>query len=189
MKSIHNTAQDRPKCKRYDDTSDALIRAHTLAQPVCTAADSPTANSGRGAVNARRSIRGSWCSMAVLTVFAVVMLAASITPALAATAITNCTELQNIRNNLSDDYYLANDINCSGFDYDGKGFMPIGNPSNKFTGTFDGNGYKITGLYINRGSSQYVGLFGWADLGSEITNVSLEEVDINGSYSVGGLVG
>ena len=31
-------------------------------------------------------------------------------PALAATPITTCTELQNIRNNLNGDYYLANDI-------------------------------------------------------------------------------
>ena len=49
-------------------------------------------------------------------------------PAQAATPITNCTELQNICNDLTGDYYLAKDINCSGFDYgDGKGFMPIGN--------------------------------------------------------------
>jgi hypothetical protein len=64
-------------------------------------------------------------------------------PALAATPITNCTELQNIHNNLAGDYYLANDIDCSGFDYgDGKEFMPIGNWSSKFTGTFDGRGCK-----------------------------------------------
>ncbi|MEA1894591.1 MAG: LamG-like jellyroll fold domain-containing protein [Euryarchaeota archaeon] len=37
----------------------------------------------RGTMNARRSIQGKWCSMAVLTIFAAVMLAASIAPALA----------------------------------------------------------------------------------------------------------
>ena len=37
--------------------------------------------------------------------------------ALAATPITTCAELQNIRGNLGGGYYLANDIDCSGFDY------------------------------------------------------------------------
>ena len=46
MKSRHNTRQNRPIVNATDDTSDALLRAHTLAQPVCTAADNPTANSG-----------------------------------------------------------------------------------------------------------------------------------------------
>jgi hypothetical protein len=78
-------------------------------------------------------------------------------PALAATPITTCAELQNIRNNLAGDYYLANDIDCSGFDYgDGKGFMPIGTEGTKFTGTFDGKGHKITHLYINRPSTNAI---------------------------------
>ena len=88
----------------------------------------------------------------------------------------------------TDDYYLANDINCSGFDYgDGKGFMPIGNSSSKFTGRFDGKGYKITHLYINR--INHVGLFGYTGSGSEIMGVGLEEVSIRGNDNVGGLVG
>jgi len=48
MKYRHNTAQDQPKCKRYDDTYDALIHMRTLAQPIRTAADSPTANEWQG---------------------------------------------------------------------------------------------------------------------------------------------
>ncbi len=76
-------------------------------------------------------------------------------PALAATPITNCAELQNIRTDLAGDYYLANDIDCSGFG----NFMPIGTSSNRFTGTFDGKGYKITHLYINQPSTWEVGLF------------------------------
>jgi hypothetical protein len=112
-------------------------------------------------------------------------------PALAATPITTCAELQNMKDDLTGDYYLANDINCSGFDYagDGKGFMPVGTLSNKSTGTFDGKGYKITHLYINRPSTICVGLFGCTGSGSEIENVSLEEVDVCGRLGVGGLVG
>jgi hypothetical protein len=131
--------------------------------------------------------------MAVLATFAVVMLAASITPAQAAslgTPITTCADLQNISNDLAGDYYLANDIDCSGFDFgDGNGFMPIGNSSSQFTGIFDGKGYKITNLVINRSSMDYVGLFGYAGSESEIKDVGLEDVDVNGSSYVGGLVG
>ena len=105
------------------------------------------------------------------------------------TAITNCTELQNMKDNLAGDYYLASDIDCFGFDYgDSGGFMPIGNDSNKFNGTLDGQGYKITDLYINRPSTHYGGLFGYTDSGSEIKNVGLD-VDISGSNYVGSLVG
>jgi uncharacterized repeat protein (TIGR01451 family) len=106
-------------------------------------------------------------------------------PALAATPITTCTELQNIRNGLAGDYYLANDIDCSGI----ANFKPIGTSSSKFTGTFDGKGYKITNMYINRPSTNYVGLFGYTATGSEIKDVGLEEVNVSGKRYVGGLVG
>ena len=113
-------------------------------------------------------------------------------PALAATPITTCQQLQDINTNLGADYYLANDIDCSctsGWN-GGAGFVPIGTESNKFTGHFDGKGYKITNLYINRSSTTYVGLFGFTGSGSEINNVSLEEVDVSGADNfVGGLVG
>jgi len=87
---------------RHSDGESRMIADAT------TITDSPAANSGSGMMNARRSTQGRWCNMAIIIVFAAVMLAASIAPALADTAITNCTELQNMRNNLSSDYYLAN---------------------------------------------------------------------------------
>ena len=92
MKYRHNTAQDQPKCKRYDDTSNALIHMRTLAQPVCTAADSPTADSGRGMMKISKSTRGRWCGMAVLIAFVAVMLAATITHAQQVTFFGNETE-------------------------------------------------------------------------------------------------
>jgi len=46
MKSRHNTRQDRPVANATDDTSTLFAAVRTLAPPVCTAADSPTANSG-----------------------------------------------------------------------------------------------------------------------------------------------
>jgi hypothetical protein len=140
----------------------------------------------------RMSRRDRKFTLALLVVVAATLLLAFLPqPALAATPITNCTGLQNIRTNLDGDYYLANDINCScTSDWNGgAGFAPIGNLSNKFTGTFDGKNRRITNLYINRSSTDNVGLFGVTDSGSEIKDVGLEEVDVRGSSHVGGLVG
>jgi hypothetical protein len=58
-----------------------------------------------------------------------------------------------------------------------------------FTGTFDGNGHKITHFTINGGSNQYLGLFGYISSGGSVKNLGLENFDISGSYCVGGLAG
>jgi hypothetical protein len=62
------TKTSRSIRERWRSTAIMVVVAAMLA--VCTAADSLTANSGRGAMNARRGIRRGWCSMAVLIVFA-----------------------------------------------------------------------------------------------------------------------
>jgi hypothetical protein len=71
------------------------------------------------------------------------------------------------------------------------GFEPIGNGATPFTGTFNGNWKKITGIYINNPTTvtgEDVGLFGNVYLG-EIKNVGLENINIIGFWKVGGLVG
>ena len=78
----------------------------------------------------------------------------------------------------------------------GLGWRPIGdNSSNdittRFAGTFDGDGHKITGLFINRPGTNYVGLFGYVD-GGEIENLGVEIHSggvSGGSFFVGGLAG
>ena len=99
--------------------------------------------------------------------------------------------------NLAADYVLANDIDLASALADpgeiwstAKGFSPIGSLSTKFTGTFDGQGHAIGGLYINRPSGLGVGLFGAvAGTGSRIANLVLLDVDVRGVDSVGGLIG
>jgi hypothetical protein len=58
-----------------------------------------------------------------------------------------------------------------------------------FTGTFDGKGYKIVYFTINDGNNPFLGLFGFLSTGGSVTNLGTENVDVNGYYSVGGLVG
>ena len=70
------------------------------------------------------------------------------------------------------------------------GWNAIGqSASTQFKGTFDGNGHVISGLYINKESSDYQGLFGYTSSTSTIKNVGVEECDVTGRTYVGGLVG
>ena len=82
---------------------------------------------------------------------------------------------------------LANDINLSTYGAScngGKGWIPI----EGFSGTFDGNGKKITNLYINDMSGTPLGLFGSIS-GGTVQNLGVEDVDITGTDYVGGVVG
>jgi len=70
----------------------------------------------------------------------------------------------------------------------GAGYLPIGDNVTKFIGSYDGQNFKITNLFINRSTKNYVGLFGYT-VGATISNVKLESVSIVGSTYVGGLIG
>jgi hypothetical protein len=102
-------------------------------------------------------------------------------------------ELNNVRNYPSGKYKLMNDIALTdnGAGYDSSGWLPIGNYPNYFTGTFDGNGHKITGLWIDRPSTSDVGLFGDARGGATIRNLGVEisSRGVKGDSRVGGIVG
>jgi hypothetical protein len=98
-------------------------------------------------------------------------------------------------------YTQTSDIDASGTSVwnNGSGFHPIGDPSSgffpPFNGSFEGNGYNITGLAIDRYSEgvgqgeTHVGLFGFVGTGGEVTEVSVLEANISGTSAVGGLVG
>ena len=58
-----------------------------------------------------------------------------------------------------------------------------------FTGTFDGQGKTISNLFINRGSTNNVGLFGYVGSGGSVKNVGLKDPVVTGNVYVGGLVG
>ncbi len=73
-----------------------------------------------------------------------------------------------------------------------EGFNPIGAGGAydlAFDGTFDGNGNKISGIFINRAGSSYIGLFGRVNSNGTIRNFGLEDVEILGRGPVGGLCG
>ena len=103
--------------------------------------------------------------------------------------ICTCNDLQRMNEKLNGNYELQNNIDCSDTVNwnDGKGFEPVGDGSNKFTGNLNGKGFTINNLYIYRPSQNYVGLFGWA-INSGFSNIGLVNVNITGNIFVGGLV-
>ncbi len=88
-------------------------------------------------------------------------------------AISTKEDLYAVRNDLGGDYYLTGDIVFAPEDFmeggafynGGSGWEPIGSDvANAFTGTFDGKGYSIKGLvidkYVYNTHIVYSGLFG-----------------------------
>ena len=94
--------------------------------------------------------------------------------------ISTLTHLNAIRGEYLDDHFLlTTDLDFSGYTYEDpeKGWLPIGHDSDassdgyqgtRFTGSFDGNGYVIRNLRVDRGGEDYVGLFGGVGSGGSI---------------------
>lgn len=77
---------------------------------------------------------------------------------------------------------LAADIDLNGMPW-----MPIGNSSNSFKGTFDGNGHTVSDLVIT-GYNSNVGLFGYTTDG-EIKNLTVENASVSGRLNVAVVAG
>ncbi|WP_425056015.1 MBG domain-containing protein [Pseudomonas abyssi] len=106
------------------------------------------------------------------------------------TVIQNVEQLQAMRDNLSANYLLGNPIDATATaSWNGvAGFVPVGDGTNRYAGSFDGLGYSISGLTINRPNTDYIGLFA-GSVRNQISNVGLTNAVIIGRYYVGGLVG
>jgi hypothetical protein len=115
--------------------------------------------------------------------------------------ITTAAELNNVRLNLAGDYKLGNDIDLTGYlapagdgfaMWNTAGWEPIGNSITPFIGSFNGGGYVIKGLWINRGTANDVGLFGYTE-NAMVTNLGVaidnSKGGVKGHYYVGGLAG
>ena len=112
--------------------------------------------------------------------------------------IRTWSDLDDVRDNLAGNHILMNDLNSTTAGYGelasstangGKGWQPIGTEDNLFTGTFDGQGYEIKDLFINRPSESCVGLFCGVGEGVVIKNLGVVNVTVTGMQGVGGLVG
>lgn len=97
--------------------------------------------------------------------------------------ITTAQQFNNMRNNIYLHYRLGNDIDLSGFPY----WTPIGTDIFPFSGSLDGNGYRVSNLTVNQEFGNYLGLFGY--LKGQVRNLQLIDINVTGRDYVGGLVG
>jgi hypothetical protein len=91
-------------------------------------------------------------ALAIVMIFSAIPV--TVSAAESVTTISTVAELVAVANDLSGNYRLEKDIDLSKYG----DWTPIGG-STAFSGTFEGNNKKITGLTVNT-SSQYGGLFG-----------------------------
>jgi hypothetical protein len=125
-------------------------------------------------------------------------------------------DLDAVRNNLAGNHTLMNDLDSTTPGYEelasetanqGKGWQPIGFVQVIYwddplacsggmiedwyglNGTFDGQGYEIRDLFIDRRDESDVGLFGVVDKGGVIKDIGAVNVTVIGEYYIGALVG
>lgn len=101
--------------------------------------------------------------------------------------ISTPEDLDKLRNDMTADYVLANDIDMKDIN-----FVPFGIVNNenagKFTGTFDGRGHTIKNLRYDVEGKGEVGLFCQTE-NATIKNLIIEDAYFKGNANVGGIVG
>ncbi len=87
-------------------------------------------------------------------------------------------------------YKLMNDIDAAATaSWNDEGFAPIGKPKSAggqpFNGAFDGNGFVVRNLWINRPYESYVGFFGDLGTAAQVRDFGLVGGSVTGSVNVG----
>ena len=68
-------------------------------------------------------------------------------------------------------------------------WTPIGSLSHIYSGSFNGQGHTISGLYVNQPEWDYVGLFGYVGYNPEVKNLTITDSTFIGNHYVGALAG
>jgi hypothetical protein len=112
--------------------------------------------------------------------------------------VTSWAQLDSMRQRLDLSYALMNDLSASsagGATYasstanGGLGWDPVSDSTNYFIGQFDGQGFTIADLNINRPAESYIGLFGFVGSAGKVRNIGLIDPDIVGGGYTGGISG
>ena len=115
-------------------------------------------------------------------------------------SLVNGTLTDGTAQNTSANAVLVNDITVNTgvltadgtFASDVSGFSewtPIGNSSNQYKGTFNGQSYTVSGLYFNNSTTDHVGLFGFISKGGKISNVGVVDSYFKGDEYISGVCG
>ncbi len=104
--------------------------------------------------------------------------------------VATAAELNQVRNHKDKHFRQVADIDLGDSPWIiGDGWDPIGySPNAPFTGSYDGSGYIIEGMVINRSDTWYQGLFGYTD-GATLRNIHLQDITVKAGGRSGGLTG
>lgn len=100
-----------------------------------------------------------------------------------AEGLKNIAKLVNEEGKTDIDITLTGNITLTGE------WTPIGTESQPYTGTFDGDGHRITGLKIDQSGTDCVGLIGRLGSGGKVQGVALTNISVSGANYVGGIAG
>jgi hypothetical protein len=137
-------------------------------------------------------------SLIMLTMVALVVGMVGCDAPTAGVQIRDWYDLDTVRDNVDGEFLLMNDLDSTTDGYEelasptaneGQGWQPIGIWPNAFTGSFDGQGFEIRDLFIDRPVEDHVGLFSFVETGAVIVGVAVVDTDVTGNEYVGGLVG
>ncbi|MGA2915726.1 MAG: GLUG motif-containing protein [Sedimentisphaerales bacterium] len=100
--------------------------------------------------------------------------------------VSDWQQLMNMPADWNKCFLQTSDVNLQGV-----ALTPVGNPTNEFTGVFDGSGHIVRNAVINENKpgASYVGLFGSVGSDGEIRNLGVENVYSDGYGNIGGLAG
>jgi len=108
-------------------------------------------------------------------------------------------DLGAVRNNLGGHHTLMNDLDAATAGYaelasptanQELGWQVIGlRYQSAFDGSFDGQGYEIRDLFINRPDEASAGVFGFVGEGAVIQDIGVVNATLTAAHQVGGLVG
>ena len=106
--------------------------------------------------------------------------------------IDSIDQLHRVRNNLDKHFRLTADINLKNYcelrKFNG-GWQPIGTRNNKFSGSFDGQGYIISNMFIESDEQKCLGLFACSGPRAVLQNINLQNICVSGKGRAGGVVG
>jgi len=103
--------------------------------------------------------------------------------------VSTAAELNNVRNYLTSYFIQTADIQLGESPWNqGEGWNPIGTNSTSFQGNYNGGNYKILNLTINRGLTNYVGIFGYCS-SATLQNIVIQSPNITAYTAIGPLVG
>ena len=108
--------------------------------------------------------------------------------------IFNENQLAQMSNFLNQEgvvFKLMKDLNLTNWiaeNNPSQGWLPIGVETSPFKGNFKGNNHKISGLMINRTSTDNVGFFGYVT-NATISDLTIEGTSVSGAENVGAMFG